>query len=101
MGMMVPMMLDVIRGALHDDVDVQRVVPIVLALGRPRRSERQSRQSLQPGKVRDVVNRAQPAERTAGKVRHWESFVATISTQVAQQGKIRTTLTQVPLPCFP
>jgi len=100
--MSMPVLGIIVRGTLHDDVHMQRVVPIVLALGRPCRSERPSWQSLQPSKVGDVVDRPQPAQRTAGKVRDWESIERTIRIQVARQGEmIRITLTEVPLSCLP
>lgn len=85
--MVVLMVVIVMRGGLPDDVHVQRVFPVVLALRRSRRPERPSRGSLQPSKVGDVVNRPQPFKRTAGEVRHWKSFEPTISIQAAQQGR--------------
>jgi hypothetical protein len=49
--MMMLMVLIVMRGALHDDVHMQGVFPVVLALCRPRRSERPPGQTLQPSEV--------------------------------------------------
>ena len=40
--MVMVMVLIIIRGGLHDDVHMQRVLPVVLALCRPRGSERTS-----------------------------------------------------------
>jgi len=66
--------LILVRGGLHYDVNVECVVPIVLALGRPRGSERQPWQCHQPSEVGDAVNGPQPMQRAPGKVRHWEPF---------------------------
>lgn len=65
-------LLGAVRGALHDDVHVQLVVPIVLALCRSRRSERPSWRSLEQGEMEDVVDRSQPAHGTASEIGDWE-----------------------------
>ena len=65
--------LILVRDGLHDDIHMERVLPVVLALCRSRRPERAPWRALQPSEVGDVVNRPQPFDRATGKVRHWES----------------------------
>jgi len=59
--MVMLMVLIIMRGCLHDDVLMQCVFPVVLALCRPRRSEGPSREFPQPNEAVDVVYRGQPA----------------------------------------
>jgi len=59
--MVMLMVLIIMRSSLHDNVLMQSVLAVILALGRPRGPEAPSRQFPQPSETGDVVYRGQPA----------------------------------------
>ena len=87
--MMMAMVPIIVRGGgLHDDMTMQRVFSVILSFCRSGGPERPSGQPAHLGGERpDLVYRRKPDKRPSGKVRHWESFEATISIRITRGGR--------------